>query len=301
MTLSVKKQPVYWLLRGFSCVPNTFLYLFARFVAFLAWYLKTDMRRITELNIAYCFPELSPSGKIKLCKESIIETLNVAVEMPKVIFQTPEQGLKRIQSVEGNELLDECVAKGEGIIILAPHIGSWEYLGFYLAERYDCMFLYKPGKDPVVSKLVVDARGKMGAKILPTNKKGVMGMLKHLRQGGLSGILPDQVPEDAAARITAPFYGHEAPTMTLVSSFAKKPKIKVIAAVAKRLPNKQFHIIFQAVHENIYSKEAVVSAAALNKEVELLIKHAPAQYQWEYKRFKYNAEGRKHALYKKNK
>ena len=299
MTIFVKKHPLYWLLRGLSCLPSFILYGFARLVAFLAWHSNSDMRRITELNLGYCFPAMPEDERKVLAKRSLFETACVAVEMPAYFFNDPENDLKKIASVQGGELIDEAIAAGNGVIILAPHIGNWEYLGRYLTKHYDCQFMFKPGKHAFINTLMTSVRSQAGAELIPTNKLGVIKLLKHLKRGGLSGILPDQVPDQVEARVTAPFYGQLAPTMTLVSSFAKKPNIKVIAGVAIRLPNKQFEVVFQPVDDKLYSKDVAVSATALNAAVEGLITLAPAQYQWEYKRFKYDETGAKHKLYQK--
>ena len=136
---------------------------------------------------------------------------------------------------------------------------------------------------------------------MPTNKKGVMAVVKHLRQAGVTGILPDQVPDDRNAWISADFYGQPAPTMSLVANLAKKPQIKAVGAFAQRLENGQFEIIFQAVDDALYSKDSHIAATAMNHAVEQLIACAPAQYQWEYKRFKWTADGAKHPIYKQDK
>ncbi len=301
MTVSLKKQPVYWVLRGISSLPLPILYILARFFTFCAWHGKSQLRRITELNLQYCFPNMANDERETLAKASVLETMNVAVEMPLTLFRPPEESLARIDSVVGGELIESFVAKGYGVIVLAPHLGNWEYLGLYLVERFNCAFMYKPVANETVNTLIKRARTQTGATLMPTNKQGVMGLLKHLKKGGISGILPDQVPDDAASRVVAPFYGQAAQTMSLVSSFAKKPNIKVVAAFSKRLPNKQFELVFEPVDDDLYSKDVEISAAAVNKAVEKLIEQAPAQYQWEYKRFKYDEHGRKHQLYKKAK
>ena len=301
MSLSIKKQPLYWFLRGLSCLPKPLLYALARLLAFFAWHLNSDMRRITELNLAHCKPDMNAAARANLARQSVLETANVAVEMLLILFQAPELNLQRIASVKGKALIDDILARGQGVIIVAPHLGNWEYLGLYLCQYYDCMFMFKPGKSALMDQLISHARSQTGAQLMPTNKTGVMGMLKHLKQGGVSGILPDQAPEQAQARTTAPFFMKPAPTMSLVSSFAKKPKIEAVSAFAKRLPNKQFEIIIEAVDAELYSADLTLSTAALNRSVERLIEQAPAQYQWEYKRFKYDENGAKHALYKKSK
>ena len=301
MTKVVKQHPQYWLLRFIAALPYGFLYSIARFAAFCAWHSASRLRRITELNIGYCFPALSSAEQKKLSQASLRETINVGLEMPKVLFQDVDKSLAQIVQVSGKEHIDALLAGGSGVIVLAPHLGNWEYLGLYLGQHYDTVSLYKPSGHPLMDTLVQQGRSSSGAKLMPTNKKGVMTVLKHLKRGGVTGILPDQVPIENNAWVNAEFYGHKAPTMSLVANLAKKPGVKAVAAFAKRLDNNkgQFEIIFQAVDEAIYSGDSSISSSAMNHAVEKLISEAPAQYQWEYKRFKWNAEGQKHTLYRK--
>jgi KDO2-lipid IV(A) lauroyltransferase len=86
--------------------------------------------------------------------------------------------------------------------------------------------------------------------------------------------------------VTAPFFGHPAPTMTLISKLARKTGAPVVAAYAERLPRgKGFRVRFQAVDEAVSDVSAEVSAAAVNDAVETLVRLSPDQYQWTYRRF----------------
>jgi len=298
MTQSVQKNSQYWLLRLIACLPRPILEALAKLISLISWVSNSRMRQITELNIGYCYPKLSKAEQTRLAKQSILETIRIGLELPQVLFHSANQNLKRIENIQGFEHLDRLLDEGNGVIVLIPHLGNWEYLGLYLGEHYDCVSLFKPGKNPTANALVQNARSKTGAKLMPTDKKGVMAVLKHLKSGGISCILPDQVPSDPASRIQADFMSHSAPTMTLVSNLVKKPKIKAVAGFAKRLNNGNFNLIIQPVNDELYSKDTASSATALNLAVEALVQEAPAQYQWEYKRFKYDNTGKKHPLYK---
>lgn len=253
--------------------------------------------RITAINIRYCYPD-SPEQQ-QLINRSLLETAKVAVEMAKVLFQSHEKSYGRIEKVTGKDLLDSLVEQGHGIIILAPHLGNWEYLGHFLAEHYDLMNMFKPAEHPVVNEIVIAGRANGSGKLAPTNKKGVMMVLRHLKSGGISGILPDQVPEEASGWVAAPFMGHRTPTMTLASNLASKPNIKAVAAFAKRLRSGNFEVIIKPVDKRFYDKNAEASATALNQAIESLIEEAPEQYQWEYKRFKLDENGNKNPIYRK--
>jgi KDO2-lipid IV(A) lauroyltransferase len=45
-------------------------------------------------------------------------------------------------------------------------------------------------------------------------------------------------------------------------------------------------MVFRALDDGIYSDDVEQSALAMNKGIEACIADAPAQYQWDYKRFK---------------
>lgn len=295
----MKSKPLYWLLKILSVMPWPVLALLAWLMAKLAWVFNSDMRRITELNIGYCFAEKTAKEQTTMAKASMLETAKVAVEMPKVLLQKPEKSLAQIVGVNGQEHLDAAQNAGQGVVLLAPHLGNWEYLGLWLGKKYDCVSLYKPGKSELLNDIVRHGRSQSGATLMPTNKKGVLAVLKHLRKGGVTGILPDQVPEEKTSRVYANFYGQKAPTMTLVGNLLQKPNMASVVAFARRLPKGKFIIEIQPVAADIYNKDAVVAATALNQAVENVIALAPAQYQWEYKRFKYNEADEKHPLYKK--
>lgn len=54
---------------------------------------------------------------------------------------------------------------------------------------------------------------------------------------------------------------------------------------------KGFRITFTEVSERLHSEDAEESVAAMNDAIEKLVRKDPAQYQWEYKRFKKPPEG----------
>ena len=52
-----------------------------------------------------------------------------------------------------------------------------------------------------------------------------------------------------------------------------------------------FHIAFHEVDGAIHSEDVEVSVSAMNAAIEKLVEKNPAQYQWEYKRFKKPPQG----------
>jgi KDO2-lipid IV(A) lauroyltransferase len=146
--------------------------------------------------------------------------------------------------------------------------------------------MYKPHELEKLDEMIRLARERSGSETAPASHRGVAKVRKVLKNGGATGILPDQVPATEGA-VMVPFFGIPAQTMTLLPALAGKTGAVVIPAMAKRLPNSEgFDIHFLEVDNDIYSEDVDIAATAMNKAVETCIHIAPEQYQWEYRRFR---------------
>jgi KDO2-lipid IV(A) lauroyltransferase len=151
--------------------------------------------------------------------------------------------------------------------------------------------MYLPAKDPAVDGIIRIARTRSGGAVAAANTSGVRAVLKALKQGGVVGMLPDQVPKQAGAEF-APFFGRTALTMTLAANLLQKTGARAIFGCAFRADQGSgFRLAFRAAPEEIYSSDLAASLAALNRGVEAMILERPEQFQWEYKRFKTLPEG----------
>ncbi len=105
------------------------------------------------------------------------------------------------------------------------------------------------------------------------------------------GILPDQVPEKTAAGGVAPFFGQPSLTIGLIHGLIQKTGCAVASVFAQRVPG-GFKMVVLDADPAIYSEDELTSLTGMNASVEACVRRAPAQYQWEYKRFKRQPDGR---------
>jgi len=285
------------LVRLFAVLPLPLLQLFGRLVGSCAWHAKGRSARTTERNIELCFPEMDSQAQQALVKSSLQETAKNLFEMGKAWLAPVDKTLALIKNVNEELDMNDALAKGKGVIIVAPHLGNWEILNLYVGHRFPLNILYQPPKLAELDDFIRGARARVGANVFPTNRRGVMAMFKALRDGEVVGILPDQEPpEEASAYV--PFFGIDAMSMTLVSKLVQKTEATVVCGYAKRLPNGQgYEVVIKAADPEIYSADLNTSVAALNRSVEQCVADAPAQYQWEYKRFKTMPGGDNKKLY----
>jgi KDO2-lipid IV(A) lauroyltransferase len=242
--------------------------------------------RVTRKNIHACFPHLSSKETQTLIRASLIETAKTAMEVSLIWRNSWAWLQSKIVAVEGEEVLRAELAKGRGLIALAPHLGNWEVIAPYLASIAPLTAMYQPVSIPAMDKLILSGRSKCNINMAPTNRKGVLMLLKALQQGDIVGILPDQLPKKDAGAEFAPFFGHETLTMSLVHSLINRTQSRVISLFAMRVKG-GFKILVLPADEAIYKKDVVDSITGLNMSVEHCVKLAPSQYQWEYNRFRF--------------
>jgi len=255
----------------------------------LLWWSQGKAVETCLLNIAKCFPEKTLKAQRQLARQSMIETARTALESLSVWRQPYHRFHKYILKIEGAELIDrnfynhcEKSTDHKGVLMLVPHLGSWEVMGGYLAEKGDAMYMYEPTGTPEIDEFMKNGRSQCGATLVPTNRSGVSMMLKHLKRGGLAVILPDQVP-DRNSGVVAPFFGNPALTMTLVQKMAQRTQCDVLMGTARRVPG-GFHFIYHSPEVYLGTDYVNESVTAMNHEIEKIVRAAPEQYHGEYRR-----------------
>lgn len=253
--------------------------------------LPTDERRTTYANLEACLPELSLAQRRALARASLIETGRTFAEFGAFWCWPPERVLELIVQVRGMELFERARAQGKGVIVLSPHMGAWELAGLYASSLGPFTAMYKRPPVLELEDFYNKARGRLGAQLAPNDASGVAMVLRALRQREVVGILPDQDPGRGAGAF-APWFGVAANTTTLVAKLALRSGAPVLLTWCERLGEARgFCLHVREPTRAIGLDDSRAGAAALNLELEELIRSAPQQYLWSYKRLRTRPEG----------
>ncbi len=256
----------------------------------LAWWISNGRGvRVTRQNLQKCFPEMDRRKRESLVRQSLRETCRMALETPAVWFRGNRWRNARILGWERRDLFEQALASPKGLLLLVPHFGNWEMAGIVASTRRPTTAIYREPRLEEMNELLKQARDIGTTTMVPATSRGVMAVLKALREGGMTVILPDQQPGSGGG-IFSPFFGHLALTMTLVHGLLRKGDIQVLLAYARREPG-GFVLGFSEPDQAIRSEDVQQSVDALNRSVETLARTAPQQYQWEYKRFRKQPPG----------
>ncbi|MGO2133050.1 MAG: lysophospholipid acyltransferase family protein [Halomonas sp.] len=271
--------------RGLSRWRLRSLWWLARLVGPAVMQFSRREREVTLINLAQAYPELDQKQRHQLARNSLVHSSASMLELGFAWMGPTERIDASIIAVKGRELLDEARQQGRGVIVLAPHFGNWEILNFWLSSHFPFTAMYEPPKIRALDAVTRHGRERQGASLVPTNPRGVASLLKALKRSEAIGILPDQEP-DWGSGVFAPFFYRDAYTATLLPKLVARTEARVVTGVALREPGRGFVIHFMAADERVYSNDETTSATGVNACVECAIALDPAQYQWEYKRYR---------------
>lgn len=271
------------LLKLLSFFPLSIPYRLADIFSLLVSTIPNRIPRLVRKNIRFCFPQLDTKAQDKLFKSNIKHTCYSVFELSALWCWPSEKLLSHIKT---ENICDAFRHSKKGCILIAPHLGSWEMLNIWLARDRQFMALYKPQADPVLDEFIFAARSRTGAQMLPINASGLRQLSRGLKQGKTTIILPDQRPKKEKAQLLSKFFGHNAPTTTLIQNLCSRIDCDVFLAVVFRERDRcEFSITIEALDHEKLASEPQLSLDYMNQEIENLIKRRPEQYQWGYSRY----------------
>jgi Kdo2-lipid IVA lauroyltransferase/acyltransferase len=260
-----------------------------RAVGTLLFQVNARMRRVAIRNLELAYPQWSVQRRRTVARQSVQSTAMLTAEMGH-LWGRPWCDTASVLEVEGVESILQPLASGQGVIVLGPHLGNWELLGMHLATLGKLVALYEPLPLRKLDNLVHRGRQSTGGKLVPTTPRGLGELVRSVRGGGITGVLPDQVPRDINAGMNIPFFGVDCFTATLSLNLIRRSGAAAVMGTVLRTAG-GFRAVYKPVEPEVYSDNNRDALAAINLGVEKLITRNEWQYQWQYKRFRCRPAG----------
>ncbi|WP_326542971.1 lysophospholipid acyltransferase family protein [Pseudorhodoferax sp.] len=224
-------------------------------------------------------------------RASVAEAGRLVSELPRLWLRPRELPIADPVHWEGHEHLQALLAQGRGLVLLTPHLGSFEVSAQAYAERFGAgspiTVLYRPARKRWLRELEETARARPALATAPATLAGVRLMLRALKRGETVGLLPDQVPP-AGMGVWVPFFGQPAYTMTLAARLVQQTGAAVALLWTERLPRGGGYVVHAEPLPEPLPADGGDEAAALvvNRAMEAVIRRCPRQYLWGYHRYK---------------
>lgn len=163
---------------------------------------------------------------------------------------TPEK-MQKYVTIENRHYLDEALHQGRGVVLLAAHIGNWEWLGASLAMAgFPVASVIKRQPNDEHTRILNEYREMAGIQIFARGTSELISAARALKQGKMLGLLSDQ--DAGPAGIFIDFLGKISSTPTGPAVFAKKFKCPVVPVFIVRNPEGGHRVM---VHEPLYYED----------------------------------------------
>jgi Kdo2-lipid IVA lauroyltransferase/acyltransferase len=261
--------------------------LLGRAIGFLFLHLAGSRRRITQVNIVKCFPELDTAAQQQLVK-GVLMSCGISLMESAMALWGPAAKFRKRHSIAGLEYLAEAKAAGKGVLLVGCHFTTLDaaarILAFYSA--YD--MLYRKDPNPLLAYKLISAREAFaGSAIVRSDTRQ---LIKNLRQGNVVWYAPDQ-DYGIKHSVFAPFFGVSAATVTATAKVAQLGRAVVLPFAHYRDQQGGYKLEIGAPLVGYPSGDDLADASRINAIFEASIRRQPDQYLWVHRRFKTRPAG----------
>jgi Kdo2-lipid IVA lauroyltransferase/acyltransferase len=236
--------------------------------------------RVRE-NLALVLPDMPPADVERMTRavpNNVGRTIIEIYSGPAFIARaaaTPPEGA-------GLVALEEAHTQGRPVILVTGHFGNYDASrAALLARGFRVGALYRNMKNTFFNAHYVAAISRIGTPLFPRGRAGLADMVRHLKSGGMLGLLIDQHMGHGA---DLTFFGVAAQTALSAAELALKYNALLVPTYAVRLPDGlNFRIIVEAPIPH-GTPEAMTQA--LNDSLEALVRAHPDQWFWIHRRWK---------------
>jgi KDO2-lipid IV(A) lauroyltransferase len=245
-------------------------------------------RGVVERQIAAAFPELTPAEVEQVARRSYDSLGRTSIETAVLPGASREEVLARVERVEGWELVEAALAKGNGLLIVTGHLGNWEFGGAYFAARGVAIDVVTRGMaNPIFDAYITRTRRQIGMEVIH-DKDAVRRTPRSLRDNHAIAFVSDHDALGLASTFV-PFFGRPAKTPRGPAVFALRFEVPTVFVGVLRQPSGRYAILIEPVEvERTGDRDVDIDAIVLRytQILERLVREYPAQYFWQHRRWR---------------
>ncbi|MCK9594337.1 MAG: lysophospholipid acyltransferase family protein [Candidatus Omnitrophica bacterium] len=266
------------------------LYLFAEKLGTVGYWLLARHRRVAFEGLSHAFGKTkSPAEIKKIARDCFIYMAKSSSELAFVIGRP---GFIRSSStIEGQEHLDQALAKGKGVILVSGHFGNFVLMLAKLSiDGYKTSVIMRPLKNRQIEGLFETDRAKLDINTISSIPRTacVANTIKALRENRLLLIPLDQ--NFGTSGVYVDFFGRKAATATGPVVLAQRTGAAILPCFIIRQKDDTHRIVFEPALDLLKGKDEaetiVNNIQRITKIIESYIRRYPQEWSWIHRRWK---------------
>jgi len=276
------------IIKALGYTPLFILYLLGDILYLICYYVGYR-RGIVRANLAKSLPRHSEQERLRIEKAFYRNFCDLIVENFK-LYSISEAELKKRVHLVNPELLKEYKHKGIGAIVMGAHYCNWEWMALALSAYapQDLFSVYKPLSNKAVDQLMLKARSRFGAKIIPM-KSFPKVIVQNKGKGSLHLMLADQTPHKSKIEFSTHFLSQKTPVFLGPEKLKKAGDLALIFVEMHRVKRGYYEMKLIPLLDKDENKSGKATEAHV-RHLEKLILNKPENWLWSHRRWKYSKQ-----------
>lgn len=289
---------MYYLLFGIwyaiAKLPASVHYFNAWWISLLTYHVVRYRRGVVRRNLTDSFPEKSMEEIVRIEKRFYRHFCDILVESVMYLGMSRDEVMRRMRFVNF-EVMDNELAKGNGVGLYMGHYANWEYISsMMLWAKTDCnlLQLYHPLENPVFNRIISYTRQRFGNINVPVNES-LRHIMRYRRDGKpmAIGFIADQVPMWNNIHYWTMFLNHpETPVFTGPERLIRKLRMKAYYLEVRQVRRGYYEAEFKLITDDVSGHPEFWLTEQYNRMLEQNIRQDPALWLWSHNRWKRTKE-----------
>ncbi|MDH5180763.1 MAG: lipid A biosynthesis acyltransferase [Gammaproteobacteria bacterium] len=241
-------------------------------------------RRIVDINLAWCFPQLSEAERAGMAEDYFRSAARILLDFGLLWFGSPKR-LERSIVMHNAHHLEQARGDEQPVILLTCHNLALEFGALITSRRHEIVGLIKAARNPLFEWLVARGRTRFMCRLIERDA-GIRHIVKAVKMGIIFYYLPDEDLGQTQQTAFLPFFGVQTSTLTSLGRLARLCNARVVPCYTRLDGESGKYILeFFPPLEDFPSADELADATRMNQTLEALIRTAPEQYMWSFRIF----------------
>jgi tetraacyldisaccharide-1-P 4'-kinase/lauroyl/myristoyl acyltransferase len=247
--------------------------------------------RVMMRNLRYVYPDRSAGELRRLANECWRHFGREALVSVRMQSMEPDEILAGV-TITGAELVDQALERGNGVVLLSAHWGSWEVAGIATMSVVPRLRTVARALDnELLERDVQRLREKLGAEIID-RRNAARALLRGIAGNGAVAMIPDQAVQPREG-VLVPFLRRPAWTTPAPAKLAVRANATIVFAFC--IPDGLgYRLVFEnPIRTDLLTeseRDSVVLTGRINEIFSKRIDERPELWLWMHDRWKWTEE-----------
>ena len=266
-------------------VPYKVLYILSEVLLFVVYRIFRYRIDTVQKNLKNSFPKHSLIDLKKIEKKFYRNFCDVLLEN-LLLYTISEKELKKRMKLLNPEIFDALYNKNKGAILIGAHYNNWEWMALSLGvyAKQDVFSVYKPLNNKTINALMLKARERFGANIVPM-ASFAKTVLENKDRATINLMLTDQSPHKSKVDFYCTFLNQDTPVYLGPEKLINATNLELLFVEVHRVKRGFYEMKIVTLKDKSIEEKESKTLSHVN-HLEKIINDQPENWLWSHKRWK---------------